>query len=46
MIDQLAKLIESDAQFFNAMTWSTNSKVNIAYVFEQLKKLFDKAVNE
>lgn len=40
----LASLIDSDSQFFNAMTWSTNSRVNIAYVFEQLKKLFDNAV--
>mgnify|MGYP003536858293 FL=1 len=45
MIDQLAKLIESDSQFFNAMTWSTNSRYNINYVFEQLKVMFDTVLN-
>ena len=38
----LATLIKNDPEFFNAITWSTNSKANIKYVFEKMKKdLFD-----
>lgn len=40
---ELAALIETDSIFFNAITWSTNSKANILYVFQKLKEnLFDK----
>lgn len=39
----LAELIENNQQFFNAITWSTNSRGNIEFVFNTLKtKLFDK----
>ena len=38
----LARLIKNDPDFFNAITWSTNSKANMKYVFEKIKKdLFD-----
>lgn len=44
----LAALIDSDMEFFNALTWSTNAKWNIEYAFKTLKeKLFDKfLINE
>ena len=45
MVGKLAHIIETDTQFFNAMTWSTNSKGNINYVFKSLKKLFDTAIH-
>ena len=39
----LAKLIADDSKLFNAITWSTNSKANIEYVFRKIKNdLFDK----
>jgi hypothetical protein len=39
---ELANLIANDPFFFNAITWSTNSKVNINYVFNKIKTiLFD-----
>ena len=41
--DELKALIDNDIDFFNALTWSTNSKWNIDYVFNKLKSdLFDK----
>ena len=40
--NELAVLIDDDPNFFNALTWSTNSKWNIEYVFKKLKsELFD-----
>lgn len=40
---RLADLIATDSDFFNAITWSTNAKANILYVFEKIKKdLLDK----
>ena len=39
----LMELMEEDENLFNALTWSTNSKWNIDYVFRTLKNdLFDK----
>lgn len=39
----MAKLVNDDSEFFNAITWSTNAKSNIEYVFKTLKtELFDK----
>lgn len=39
---ELETLIDGDTPLFNALTWSTNSKWNIEYVFFELKKeLFD-----
>lgn len=39
----LAELTERDQRFFNAITWSTNSKGNFEYAFETLRtQLFDK----
>ena len=41
--DHLAELTYNDQNFFNAITWSTNSKGNFEYVFKTLKtQLFDK----
>ena len=41
--DHLAELTYIDQHFFNAITWSTNSKGNFEYVFKTLKtQLFDK----
>lgn len=41
--EPLADLIYNDQNFFNAITWSTNSKGNFEYVFKTLKtQLFDK----
>lgn len=37
----LAQIISSDADFFNAITWSTNSKSNMILVYNKLKNLFD-----
>lgn len=43
LTDKLAQLIDTDIDLFNALTWSTNSKWNIDYVFKKLKnELFDK----
>ena len=43
LTSELATLIDSDTKFFYAITWSTNSKANILYVFEKLKEnIFDK----
>ena len=40
---KLETLMEEDEKLFNALTWSTNSKWNIDYVFRTLKReLFDK----
>lgn len=40
--NELKALIDVDTDFFNALTWSTNSKWNIDYVFRVLKSdLFD-----
>lgn len=39
----LIRLLEEDTDLFNALTWSTNSKWNVNYTFDCLKKnLFDK----
>ena len=39
----LKALLEEDADLFNALTWSTNSKWNVQYTFGKLKhELFDK----
>lgn len=39
----LSELIDTDSDLFNALTWSTNAKWNIEYVFKTLKvKLFDR----
>lgn len=41
--NELEVLIDGDSDLFNALTWSTNSKWNIEYVFKKLKdELFDK----
>ena len=43
MTDDLAEMINKDADLFSALTWSTNSKTNLEYVFKTLKEdLFDK----
>ena len=43
LIGELETLMEEDENLFNALTWSTNSKWNIDYVFRTLKReLFDK----
>ena len=43
LTSELATLIDSDTKFFYAITWSTNSKANILYVFKKLKEdIFDK----
>ena len=43
LTDKVAELIDGDRNLFNALTWSTNSKWNIEYVFAKLKlELFDK----
>lgn len=43
LVDALETLMEEDENMFNALTWSTNSKWNIDYVFRTLKReLFDK----
>ena len=40
---KLAEMINTDTDLLNALTWSTNSKANLEYVFMVLKKdLFDK----
>ena len=42
LIQPFTTLMENDADLFNALTWSTNSKWNIEYVFKTLKtRLFD-----
>lgn len=43
LTNQLANLIDTDKDLFNALTWSTNATWNIEYVFKTLKReLFDK----
>lgn len=43
LTNALTDLIENDENLFNALTWSTNSKWNVEYVFGALKsELFDK----
>lgn len=43
LTDKLAEMINSDKDLFSALTWSTNSKTNLEYVFKTLKEdLFDK----
>lgn len=42
--DSLANLIQNDIKFFNSITWSTNSKTNMTYVFTCIKEMFDKAL--
>jgi hypothetical protein len=43
LTNAMADLIEKDENLFNALTWSTNSKWNVDYVFGTLKNgLFDK----
>ena len=45
MTQQLASLIDNDEDttFFNAISWSTNTKTNIKYTFDTMKhNLFDK----
>ena len=43
LTDALMALLENDEDLFNALTWSTNSKWNVDYVFHTLKnELFDK----
>lgn len=39
---ELAHIILTDAAFFNAITWSTNSKSNMILVYNKLKSLFEK----
>ena len=39
---RLVDLLASNSDLFNAITWSTNSKANIKYVFKEIKEnLFD-----
>lgn len=43
LTDELAEMINNDVDLLYALTWSTNSKTNLEYVFNTLKKdLFDK----
>lgn len=43
LTDAFCTLMAEDEKLFNALTWSTNSKWNIDYVFKTLKhELFDK----
>lgn len=43
LTDALKALMNEDGNLFNALTWSTNSKRNIDYVFKTLKsEIFDK----
>ena len=43
LTQELANLIQKDSTFFNSITWSTNAKANIEYVFKKIKEdLFDK----
>ena len=43
LTDDFADLLERDKELINAISWSTSSKRNIAYVFDCLKNnLFDK----
>lgn len=43
LTDSLRELIDTDENLFNALTWSTNSKWNVEYVFRTLKReLLDK----
>ncbi len=43
LVQPMIDLIDSDRDFFNAITWSTNSKANIDFAMCVLKeKLFDK----
>ena len=45
LTEKLAEMINSDSDLLNALTWSTNSKANLEYVFMTLKKdLFDKTL--
>ncbi len=42
LTNELAEIISKDMDFFNCITWSTNAKANISYVYERLKTvLFD-----
>ena len=41
LTSELAEIISIDTDFFNAITWSTNSKSNIILVYNKLKELFD-----
>lgn len=41
LTSELATIISTDADFFNAITWSTNSKSNMILVYNKLKDLFD-----
>ena len=43
LTDSIRELIDTDENLFNALTWSTNSKWNVEYVFRTLKReLLDK----
>jgi hypothetical protein len=43
LTEDLAEMINNDADLFSALTWSTNSKTNLEHVFKTLKEdLFDK----
>lgn len=43
LTNALKNLLEYDENLFNALTWSTNAKWNVDYVFHRLKsELFDK----
>lgn len=41
LTSDLADIIIKDVDFFNAITWSTNSKSNMILVYNKLKELFD-----
>lgn len=41
LTDELANLLYCDPDFFNAITWSTNSKSNMMLVYKKVKNLFD-----
>lgn len=43
LVDELTALMQTNQEFFNAITWSTNSKSNINIAFSTIKRdLFDK----
>lgn len=42
LTDAMAKLISQDVEFFNAITWSTNSRNNIEFAYAVMLEFFDK----
>ena len=42
LTDAMAKLISQDVEFFNAITWSTNSRNNIEFTYAVMLEFFDK----